>query len=215
MYANCYCLCFPWFQSLKFDFVNNISINYITFINSKNTNINLFSCIDVIINNINISAPADSPNTDGIKVGNSRNVQVFDSVISTGDDCISFLPESSNINITRIHCGPGHGISLGSISSNSISGLNVRNCSFVGTQNGVRIKTKNPSKPGIVSHIAFEHIHMDKVDNPIVIDQQYCTGIGCSAPVSNYLRGLILALHFHTSPHFCHLEVVKYVKKCM
>ncbi|KAM5585386.1 exopolygalacturonase-like [Rosa sericea] len=166
--------------SLRFDFANNTKIDNITLINSKNTNIHLFAGLNVIISNINIRAPADSPNTDGIKVGSSNIVQIYDSVISTGDDCIAFLPESTNLNVTNVHCGPGHGISVGSISSNSITGLNVRNCSFVGTQNGVRIKTRSPSQPGTVAQVTFENIEMDKVDNPIIIDQQYCASSGCS-----------------------------------
>ncbi|KAL6187863.1 hypothetical protein ACLB2K_039258 [Fragaria x ananassa] len=55
---------------------------------------------------------------------------------------------------------------------------------LVGTQNGVRIKTKaHPSQPGNVAYITFEHIEMEKVGNPIVIDQNYCPGHGCSEKV--------------------------------
>ncbi|KAL6205416.1 hypothetical protein ACLB2K_022676 [Fragaria x ananassa] len=174
--------------SLKFDFANNTKIENITSLNSKNTHINCFACRDVIFSNIHITAPGDSPNTDGIKIGESSNIQIHDSVIATGDDCLAFLPDSRNISVTRIHCGPGHGISLGSISSKSITGLSVTNSSLVGTQNGVRIKTKSPSQPGSVSNVTFQHIQMDKVDNPIVIDQQYCPGSGCTAPKTSEIQ---------------------------
>ncbi|XP_050369032.1 exopolygalacturonase-like [Argentina anserina] len=179
--------CKPLPGSLKFDFANNTRIDNITSLNSKNVHINLYACLNVIISNVNISAPGDSPNTDGIKIGNSSNIQIYDSVIATGDDCVAFLPESRNISVTHTHCGPGHGISLGSISGSSISDLNVTQCSFVGTQNGLRIKTTSPSQPGIVSTVKFEHIEMHKVHNPIVIDQQYCSGSGCTGPVTKII----------------------------
>ncbi|KAL6192952.1 hypothetical protein ACLB2K_034037 [Fragaria x ananassa] len=149
----------------------------------------IFTCNAVIISNINISGPGNSPNTDGIKVSNSNNTQISDSVISAGDDCISFLPNSNNINITRVHYGPGHGFSIGSISSGTVTNLNIRNSSLVGTQNGVRIKTKaHPSQPGNGAYITFEHIEMDKVGNPIVIDQNYCPGHGCSEKESSQVQ---------------------------
>ncbi|XP_040369193.1 exopolygalacturonase [Rosa chinensis] len=101
--------------TLRLDFVTKGYITNITSINSKNTHINLFACKEVLIRNIKISAPGESPNTDGIHIGNSQNIYIVDSQISTGDDCVSVLPGSQYINVTGVQCGPGHGISIGSL----------------------------------------------------------------------------------------------------
>ncbi|BFG29640.1 hypothetical protein CerSpe_159140 [Prunus speciosa] len=178
--------------NLRFDFVTNLNIDHITSINSKNLHINLFACQDVKVTNVNISAPAESPNTDGIHIGSSSNIQILDSVIATGDDCISFSAGSSKINVSGVHCGPGHGMSIGSLgrgnNNNNVSFVDIRNCSFVGTDNGVRIKTWAPSKQGTVSHVYVENIRMDQVKNPIVIDQNYCPARRCSATESSQIQ---------------------------
>lgn len=63
----------------------------------------------------------------------------------TGDDCIAINSGSSWISITGVTCGPGHGMSIGSLGEDgayqTVEEVNVENCSFRGTDNGVRIKT--------------------------------------------------------------------------
>ncbi|CAN6560626.1 unnamed protein product [Malus baccata var. baccata] len=172
--------------SLRLDYVTNARINHITSINSKNFHIGLFASHDITISSINISAPANSPNTDGIHLGLSQNIQILDAAIATGDDCISFSTGTNNVNISGVQCGPGHGISIGSLGKivgDNVSFVDIRNCTFFGTQNGVRIKTWAPSEPGIVSHITFEQIQVDQVENPVIIDQQYCPSRTCDPEV--------------------------------
>ncbi|RYR01367.1 hypothetical protein Ahy_B06g080244 [Arachis hypogaea] len=134
---------------------------------------------------INVTAPGDSPNTDGIHVTNSHNVQISDSVIGTGDDCISIVSGSKNILATNITCGPGHGISIGSLGKGNseayVSGVTVKRAQISGTTNGVRIKTWQGGS-GLASYIQFKHIVMENVTNPILIDQNYCDKPNKSCP---------------------------------
>ncbi|KAL6584767.1 hypothetical protein OROMI_004056 [Orobanche minor] len=65
-----------------------------------------------VTSGITVIAPADSPNTDGIHISTSTNVELKDLIIATGDDCISIVGNSSKIRIENIICGPGHGIRL-------------------------------------------------------------------------------------------------------
>ncbi|URE01690.1 Glycosyl hydrolases family 28 [Musa troglodytarum] len=74
---------------------------------------------NITFDSIKISAPGDSPNTDGIHIANSANIQVSNSVIGTGDDCISIGSGCTNLTIFRVLCGPGHGISIGSLDKNA------------------------------------------------------------------------------------------------
>ncbi|KAL7185179.1 hypothetical protein ACSBR2_027164 [Camellia fascicularis] len=175
--------CKPLPVTMRFDFVNNARIRNIRSINSKNSHFNIFACNNLNMSHIKISAPEFSPNTDGIHIGSSNNIKITHSIIGTGDDCISMVSGSQNIDIADVSCGPGHGISIGSLGRSPyeehVTGITIRNCTLNGTQNGVRIKTWAPSWPSVASDFTFENIVMSKVNNPIIIDQQYCPRPNC------------------------------------
>ncbi|KAL6982348.1 galacturonan 1,4-alpha-galacturonidase, partial [Sarracenia purpurea var. burkii] len=61
------------------------------------------------------------------------------------DDCISIVSGSKYVKVMDITCGPGHGISIGSLgkdkSKDTVSDVNVNGATLSGTTNGVRIKT--------------------------------------------------------------------------
>uniref|UniRef100_A0A7N2MCG8 Polygalacturonase n=1 Tax=Quercus lobata TaxID=97700 RepID=A0A7N2MCG8_QUELO len=86
----------------------------------------------------------------------------MDSTIATGDDCVSMSPGSKNINIRNVTWGPGHGISVGSLvggpNEEDVSRLTVTNCTFIGTQNGLRVKTWARSYASNVFNLTFEDI---------------------------------------------------------
>ncbi|GJV77193.1 exopolygalacturonase-like protein [Tanacetum coccineum] len=170
--------------TMRFDFVTNSRINHIKSINSRNIHFNLFACHNVLMSHIRISAPEWSPNTDGIHIGASSQIKIQDSIISTGDDCVSMVSGSQDIEIQRVHCGPGHGFSIGSLGGSHselhVRGIVIKNSSLSETQNGLRIKTWAPSLPSLASDIIFEDIVMNNVNNPIFIDQQYCPRPPCN-----------------------------------
>ncbi|CAN0877821.1 PG1 [Linum grandiflorum] len=117
-------------------------------------------------------------------MGKSTGVNIIDSTFETGDDCISIGDGIQQLRIENVKCGPGHGISIGSLGGSPgeepVSGVFVKNCTLTNTQNGVRIKTKPASLPGIVTDVHFEDITMDNVGNPIIIDQVYCPNNLCA-----------------------------------
>ncbi|KAF5176198.1 Pectin lyase-like superfamily protein, partial [Thalictrum thalictroides] len=135
-------------------------------------------CSGVKISDVWIVAPESSPNTDGIHIQSSKNVEISKSTIGTGDDCISIGTDTSNVTISDIFCGPGHGISIGSLGKfkrAAVEHIYVHNCTFKGTQNGARIKTWQGGF-GYAKDIRFKDITLDSSDNPIIIDQYYCNG---------------------------------------
>ncbi|KAH9779656.1 Pectin lyase-like superfamily protein [Citrus sinensis] len=178
--------------SMVFNFVTNSRISGITSVNSKNAHISLYGCHKVSIDNIKITAPYQSPNTDGIKIGDSKGIKITHSSIGTGDDCIALLSGSTNINVTDVTCGPGHGISVGSLgryaNERNVHGLAVRNCTFRGTTNGVRIKTWASPQANVASGFTFENIFMSNVENPIVIDQMYCPHGSCNQKITSNVQ---------------------------
>uniref|UniRef100_A0A3Q7ET18 Polygalacturonase n=3 Tax=Solanum lycopersicum TaxID=4081 RepID=A0A3Q7ET18_SOLLC len=174
----------------------------------------IYNSNNVTLSHVHIIAPSDSPNTDGIHISLSSNIRVFDSNIGTGDDCISIFAGSQNVNISRVTCGPGHGISIGSLGNKPnevVKDVHVKNCTLIATQNGMRIKTWASSNVGAATNIYFEDILMDKVDNPIIIDQYYCPSHTCNIKKSlvqikgvtfNNIRGTsssLVAVNFNCS----------------
>lgn len=126
---------------------------------------------------VRVSAPEDSPNTDGIHITESTNVVLQNCKIGTGDDCVSIVNASSNIKMKSIYCGPGHGISIGSLGKDNSTGIVTKvvldTAYLRNTTNGVRIKTWQGGS-GYVQAIRFQNVEMEDVANPIIIDQFYC-----------------------------------------
>jgi polygalacturonase len=57
-----------------------------------------------------------------------------------------------------------------------VQNVTVKTTTFTGTENGVRIKTWGRPSNGFARNILFQHAVMTNVQNPIVIDQNYCPG---------------------------------------
>ncbi|KAJ6991615.1 polygalacturonase-like [Populus alba x Populus x berolinensis] len=166
--------------SLEFSNSNNIAIIGLASLNSQMFHIVINACQDVKVQGVRVSAAGDSPNTDGIHVQSSTGVTILNSRIGTGDDCVSIGPGTSNLWIENVACGPGHGISIGSLGKDSqeagVQNVTVKTTTFTGTENGVRIKTWGRPSNGFARNILFQHAVMTNVQNPIVIDQNYCPG---------------------------------------
>ena len=116
---------------------------------------------------------------------------------------VSLGQGSKDILVSEVFCGPGQGISVGSlgkgIKDEEVVGLTVRNCTFTCTSNGVRVKTWPDSHIGIASNFTFEDIVMNNVENPIVIDQLYCPYNKCNIKVHEHsliCKTIMLQLNF-------------------
>lgn len=173
-------------NSLVLDFVNNGEVSGITLLNSKFFHMNVFQCKDMVIKDVTVTAPGDSPNTDGIHMGDSSGVTISNTVIGVGDDCISIGPGTTKVNITGVTCGPGHGISIGSLGrykdEKDVTDINVKDCTFKKSTNGLRIKAYEDAKSVLTaSKIHYENIKMEDAANPIIIDMKYCPNKICTA----------------------------------
>ncbi|KAI7747481.1 hypothetical protein M8C21_025897, partial [Ambrosia artemisiifolia] len=131
--------------ALAFYKCTSLMLNNLTVQNAQKIHITFDHCENVQVSKIQVTAPGDSPNTDGIHVTHTQNIKISDSIIGTGDDCISIVNGSKNVQATGITCGPGHGISIGSLGSKNseahVSDVKVDGAKLTGTTNGVRIKT--------------------------------------------------------------------------
>ncbi|KAG7624460.1 Polygalacturonase QRT2 [Arabidopsis thaliana] len=156
---------------------NNLRVSNIRLENAQQMHLTFQDCKNVKALNLMVTSPADSPNTDGIHVSGTQNILIQDSIVRTGDDCISIVSGSENVRATGITCGPGHGISIGSLGEDNseayVSNVVVNKATLIGTTNGVRIKTWQGGH-GMAKNIIFQDIIMKNVTNPIIINQDYC-----------------------------------------
>ncbi|KAK7281402.1 hypothetical protein RIF29_09368 [Crotalaria pallida] len=170
-------------RSISFSWSNNVVVNGLTSLNSQEMHIAIDHCNNVLIQDVKIRAPSASPNTDGINVQFSVGVTISHSTIMTGDDCISISQGSRNLWIERIACGPGHGISIGSLGTYAneagVQNVTVTDSIFTKTENGVRIKSWAQPTNGYATDIVFRNLIMNNAYNPIIIDQRYCPGGQC------------------------------------
>ncbi|KAL8235369.1 hypothetical protein R6Q59_021469 [Mikania micrantha] len=156
---------------------NNLVVKNLMIVNGQQMQIAFTKCDGVTVSHLIVLAPAGSPNTDGIHISKSTNVEIKDATVRTGDDCISIVSNSSNVQVRRIVCGPGHGISIGSLGESGncdqVYDVSVRGAFLSNTENGLRIKTWQGGR-GFVRNVTFEDVWMENVSNPIIIDQYYC-----------------------------------------
>lgn len=173
--TNSDCVHLP--ASIRFNSVKDARIKGIKFLNAMGFHMHITNSYLVRIHRLSITAPIDSPNTDGMHISKSQAVKISRSIIRTGDDCVSVGQGAVNVTINQVTCGPGHGISIGSLGKYDneldVRGLIIKNCTLLGTTNGLRIKTYEQSDPSVAAGLLFKDIRMEDVRNPIVIDQHY------------------------------------------
>ncbi|KAK6930994.1 Glycoside hydrolase, family 28 [Dillenia turbinata] len=163
--------------ALTIDSSSGVKVKGLTFRNSQQIHFTIARSDSVLVSEVLIIGPEDSPNTDGIHIVESTNVVIQKTKIGTGDDCISIIDSSTSIKMKKIYCGPGHGISIGRLGKNNatdfVSHVVLDTAFLKDTTNGVRIKTWQGGS-GYARAIRFENVRMEDVENPIIIDQFYC-----------------------------------------
>lgn len=125
---------------------------------------------------LSISAPHDSPNTDGFNPEGCRDVIIEGVHFSVGDDCIAIkagkrgpdgqsdhLRETRHVEIRHCLMERGHGgVVIGSEMSGGVHDVRVEDCEMRGTDRGLRLKTRR-GRGGVISGITMRRVRMDGV----------------------------------------------------
>ena len=129
---------------------------------------------DLTIERVKVRAPFDgsAPNTDAIDPGPGTNFWIHHCDIDTGDDNIVIKSGGTNILIEDNTLYHGHGISIGSETTAGVKNMLVRNCTFDGTDNGIRIKSMRGAG-GLVENVRYTNITMKHVANAIILQLDY------------------------------------------
>ena len=163
-----------------------VTLHGITVKNGPSWHIHPFFTRDFAMLDCFVTAPKDSPNTDGIDPESCDGVDIIGCKFSVGDDCIAV--KSGKLDMAVKYKIPadrhtirnclmefGHGaVTLGSELSGGIRNLSVTRCYFRQTDRGLRIKTRRGrGKDSVIDNVLFDNIRMDKVLTPIVINMWY------------------------------------------
>jgi len=159
----------------------NVRVEGVTLANSPSFHFVPNDCENVMLDHVVITAPAHSPNTDGIDPSVSRHVRISHCRIDVGDDNIAIksgrkMPgrEFGCEDIQVMDCVflHGHGLSIGSETAGGVRNLTVERCQFQDTENGIRIKSPR-GRGGAVENLSYKDITMTNVDPAITITCYY------------------------------------------
>ncbi|BCJ93649.1 polygalacturonase [Anaerocolumna cellulosilytica] len=165
---------------------SNVTVHGITVRNSPSWTLHPYFSTDLKFIDLKIQNPADSPNTDGMDPESCKNVDIIGIHFTVGDDCIAVKSGKiymgskhktpcENIIIRNCLMESGHGaVTLGSEMAGGVKNLLVKDCVFLDTDRGLRIKTRRGrGQDAILDEIIFEDIEMDEVKTPFVINSFY------------------------------------------
>lgn len=162
-----------------------ILLEGVTFQNSAAWNIHPLMCEDLTVRNVYAKNPWYAQNGDGIDLESCKNVLIEGSTFDVGDDgiCIKSgrdaagrkrgMPTENVIirNSTVYHAHGG--FVIGSEMSGGAKNIFVYDCSFIGTDIGLRFKTTR-GRGGVVEKIFIKNINMiGIVGEAILFDMYY------------------------------------------
>lgn len=167
-------------QMFRLDNVTRLLVKDVYLVNSPNFHLIPQRCSDVTIDHITIKSPHDAPNTDGIDPS-GYNYHIKNCTVDTGDDNVVLKPQASREpgrpacenflveDCTFLH---GHGMSIGGQTPGGARNLVVRNCTFDGTDAGIRLKAPR-GDGGLVEDLTYENLTMKNVKVPIYFTSYY------------------------------------------
>lgn len=150
-----------------------------TFQNSPAWNIHPLMSNNIIIRNLTIRNPWYSQNGDGLDLESCKNVLIYNNTFDVGDDAICIksgkdkdgrnrgIPTENVIikNNTVYHAHGG--IVIGSEMSGGVKNLHASNCTFIGTDIGIRFKTTR-GRGGVVENIYFSNLDMINIPAQVI-----------------------------------------------
>lgn len=156
----------------------------VTFQNSPAWCLHPLMCEDLTVSGIYVKNPWYAQNGDGIDVESCRNVLIENSTFDVGDDGICMKSgrdeegrkrnaptENVTINNCKVYHAHG-GFVIGSEMSGGVRNVYVTNCSFIGTDVGLRFKTTR-GRGGVVENIYASHINMRNISGDAIRFDMY------------------------------------------
>ena len=142
---------------------------------------------DLTVRNVTVRNPWHSQNGDGIDIESCKNVIVENCNFDVGDDAICIksgkdkdgrergVPcENLVIRNNIVYHGHG-GVTVGSEMSGGVRNMHVSNCTFMGTDVGLRFKS-NRGRGGVVENIFISDVRMTNIPTHAISFDLYYGG---------------------------------------
>jgi hypothetical protein len=161
-----------------------ILLEGVTFQNSAAWCLHPLMSEHLTVRNISVKNPWYAQNGDGIDVESCKNVLIENSVFDVGDDALCMksgrdaegrkrgMP-TENVIIRGCTVYASHGgFVIGSEMSGGARNIHVSNCSFIGTDIGLRFKTTR-GRGGVVENIFIKDIYMKDIPGEAILFDMY------------------------------------------
>jgi polygalacturonase len=139
---------------------------------------------DLTVRNVTVKNPWYAQNGDGIDVESCKNVLIENSTFDVGDDALCMksgrdeagrergMP-TENVIIRNCIVYHAHGgFVVGSEMSGGARNIHVSNCTFIGTDIGLRFKTTR-GRGGVVENIYIKDIYMKDIPGEAILFDMY------------------------------------------
>ena len=162
----------------------NILLDGVTFQNSPAWCLHPMMCENLTVRNVFVKNPWYAQNGDGIDAESCKNVLIENSVFDVGDDALCMKSgrdaegrkrgkpiENVIIRNCTVYAAHG-GFVIGSEMSGGARNIWVSNCTFVGTDIGLRFKTTR-GRGGVVENIFINDIYMKDIPAEAILFDMY------------------------------------------
>lgn len=157
----------------------NVLLEGVTFQNSPRFHIHPYYCDNVIMDGITVRSPWNAQNADGIDLTNCTRCLIVNTTVDTGDDGICMKGGQgaagvkagpvSDILIENCRVYHAHGgFTIGSDCSGGMQNIVVRNCTYSGTDVGLRFKS-GLDRGGKTRNVYCENIFMSNIAGEAII----------------------------------------------
>ncbi len=158
-----------------------------TFQNSPAWCIHPLMCENLVIKNTTVRNPWFSQNGDGLDIESCKNTLIYNCNFDVGDDAICIKSgkdkdgrergiATENLIVKNCIVYHGHGgVTIGSEMSGGVKNMHVSNCTFMGTDVGLRFKS-NRGRGGIVENIYVSDIQMINIPTNAISFNLYYGG---------------------------------------
>ena len=162
----------------------NILLEGVVFQNSPAWCLHPLMCENLTVRNVIVKNPWYAQNGDGIDVESCKNVLIEGSVFDVGDDALCMKSgrdaegrkrgrPTENVIIRNCTVYAAHGgFVIGSEMSGGAKNIYVNNCTFIGTDIGLRFKTTR-GRGGVVENIFIKDIYMKDIPGEAILFDMY------------------------------------------